>query len=65
MNARVSRGGSSTRYSLRKWTVEPVYGEIEHGRGFRQFLLRGLAGVSGEWRLLCTAHNQLKLAAAR
>jgi hypothetical protein len=31
---------------------------------FRQFLLRGLENVRGEWAMLCTAHNLLKLAHA-
>ena len=33
------------RYALRMQTVEPVFGQIKQGRGFRQFLLRGLAKV--------------------
>ena len=37
------------RYGLRKETVEPVFGQIKQGRGFRQFLLRGLDKVNGEW----------------
>ena len=49
------------RYGLRKETVEPVFGQIKQGRGFRQFLLRGLAKVNGEWSLICTGHNLLKL----
>jgi hypothetical protein len=65
MDARLKRGGWSTRYRLRKCTVEPVFGQIKHGRGFRQFHLRGVDGVRGEWSLLCTAHNLLKLAASR
>ena len=31
----------------------------------RRYCLRGLAQVRAEWRLVCTAHNLLKLAAAR
>ena len=42
-------------------TVEPVFGQIKQGRGFRQFLLRGLEKVQGEWSLICTTHNLLKL----
>ena len=42
-------------------TVEPVFGQIKQGRGFRQFLLRGLEKVNGEWSLICTGHNLLKL----
>ena len=49
------------RYALRMQTVEPVFGQIKQGRGFRQFLLRGLAKVQGEWSLICTGHNLLKL----
>ena len=49
------------RYALRMETVEPVFGQIKQGRGFRQFLLRGLAKVNREWLLICTGHNLLKL----
>jgi transposase len=49
------------RYALRMETVEPVFGQIKQGRGFRQFLLRGLEKVKREWQLICTGHNLLKL----
>ena len=49
------------RYALRMETVEPVFGHIKQGRGFRQFLLRGLAKVNWEWLLICAGHNLLKL----
>ena len=49
------------RYALRMQTVEPVFGQIKQGRGLRQFLLRGLEKVNGEWSLICTGHNLLKL----
>ena len=49
------------RYSINKETVEPVFGQIKQGRGFRQFLLRGLEKINGEWSLICTGHNLLKL----
>jgi len=60
---RLRRGGFRSRYRLRKQVVEPVFGQIKQARGFRQFLLRGENKVAGEWSLLCTAHNLLKLAA--
>ena len=47
-------------YSRRKVIVEPVFGQIKN-RGFRQFLLRGLAKVRAEWSLICLTHNLLKL----
>ena len=51
-------------YAARKCVVEPVFGQIKQARGFRQFLLRGLKKVQGEWALLCMTHNLLKVYAA-
>ena len=48
-------------YSRRKTVVEPVFGQIKQARGFRQFLLRGLEKVQGEWAIICLTHNILKL----
>src|SRR2546426_103579 len=48
-------------YNLRAAIVEPVFAHIKHLRGFRQFLLRGLAQVEAEWLLVCMTHNLLKL----
>jgi transposase len=47
-------------YARRKCMVEPVFGQIKQARGFRQFLLRGLKKVRGEWALICMTHNLLK-----
>jgi hypothetical protein len=44
-------------YRLRKCTVEPVIGIIKAVLGFRQFSLRGLDAVDGEWALVCLAFN--------
>ena len=48
-------------YARRKTIVEPVFGQIKQAQGFRQFLLRGLNKVQGEWALVCMAHNLLKV----
>jgi transposase len=48
-------------YRMRKAVVEPVFGQIKEGRGFRRFLLRGLEKVQAEWQLICATHNLLKL----
>ena len=48
-------------YAARKTIVEPVFGQIKQARGFRQFLLRGIHKVRGEWSLLCLTHNILKI----
>jgi transposase len=44
-------------YALRKHTPEPVFGIIKSVLGFRQFLLRGLDNVRGEWSLVTMAWN--------
>jgi hypothetical protein len=44
-------------YALRKQTPEPVFGIIKSAMGFRQFLLRGLANVKGEWNLVTMSWN--------
>jgi len=56
---RTKRGQAA--YARRKATVEPVFGQIKHVRGFKQFLLRGLENVGFEWLLWCLTHNLLKL----
>lgn len=48
-------------YGLRKCTVEPVIGIIKETLGFRQFSLRGLKKVAGEWNLVCLAFNVKRL----
>jgi transposase len=48
-------------FSRRKVIVEPVFAQIKHVRGFRQFLLRGLRQVEAEWLLVCMTHNLLKV----
>ena len=48
-------------YALRKQTPEPVFGIIKSALGFRQFLLRGLDNVRGEWSLVTMAYNMKRL----
>jgi hypothetical protein len=48
-------------YAARKCVVEPVFGQIKQARGFRQFVLRGIQKVKGEWALGCLTHNILRL----
>ena len=52
-------------YALRKQTVEPVFGIIKSVLGFRQFSLRGLKKVTGEWTLVCLAWNLKRMAVLR
>lgn len=53
------------RYGLRKQTVEPVFGIIKTVMRFRQFLLRGLDAVRGEWSLVTMAWNIRRMAVLR
>jgi hypothetical protein len=61
MAAKVRTPVGRALYARRKVIVEPVFGQIKEVRGFRRFLLRGLAKIRGEWRLVCLTHNLLKL----
>jgi transposase len=61
MTAKLTSSDGTATYSRRKATVEPVFGQMKECRGFRRFHLRGLRGASGEWSLLSTCHNLLKL----
>ena len=51
--------------ALSKQTVEPVFGIIKSVMGFRQFSLRGLKRVAGEWNLVCLAWNVKRMAVLR
>ena len=61
MAAKVRTPEGRALYARRKVNVEPVFGQIKEGRGFRRFLLRGLANIRGEWSLVCLTHNLLKI----
>jgi transposase len=61
MAAKVRTPQGHALYARRKVIGEPVFGQIKEVRGFRRFLLRGLANIRGEWRLICLTHNLLKL----
>ena len=61
MKAKVLTDEGRAKYGLRKETAEPVFGQIKQCMGFRQFSMRGRKACEGEWSLVCTAHNLLKL----
>jgi transposase len=48
-------------YSRRNHTVETAFGIIKEVMGFRNFLLRGVEKVSGEWELVCLSYNLKRL----
>jgi hypothetical protein len=55
MSHRLQTPEGKKLYALRKQTPEPVFGIIKSVMGFRQFLLRGLDQVQGEWSLVTMA----------
>jgi transposase len=57
MRYRLQTKEGKKRYALRKQTPEPVFGIIKSVLGFRQFMLRGLDKVRGEWSLVTMAWN--------
>jgi hypothetical protein len=61
MTHRLKTVAGKAIYAKRKSTVEPVFGIIKAAMGFRQFLLRGLELVAGEWNLVCVAYNIKRL----
>jgi hypothetical protein len=61
MAAKVRTPAGRALYARRKVIVEPVFGQSKEARGFRRFLLRGLAKIRGEWRLVCLPHKLLKI----
>jgi len=52
-------------YKRRKCTVEPVFGQIKEGMGFRRYFYRGRQKVRSEWNLVCAAFNIKKIAALK
>ena len=65
MTHRLNTIAGKAAYAIRKQTVEPVFGIIKSVMGFRQFSLRGLRKVTGEWNLVCLAWNVKRMAVLR
>ena len=61
MSHRLQTPAGKKLYALRKQTPEPVFGIIKSVMGFRQFLLRGLDNVQGEWSLVTMAWNMKRM----
>jgi transposase len=61
MEHRLKTPEGKKRYALRKQIPEPVFGIIKSALGFRQFLLRGIDRVRGEWNLVTMAWNMKRM----
>ena len=62
MAARLRSKRGRAKYKRRKHIAEPPFGWMKRVLGFRQFSLRGLLKVSGEFRLVCLALNLRRMA---
>ena len=61
MREKLAAEAGKALYKMRKAIVEPVFAQIKEVRSLRRFRLRGLERANGEWKLICTTHNLLKL----
>jgi len=61
MLQRLESPDAAAAFAKRGTTVEPVFGNLKQNLGYRRFSRRGFTAVASEWRLICTAHNLLKL----
>ena len=61
MRQRLNDPAGKKLYQKRCGIVEPVFGMIKETLGYRRFLMRGLQKVKGEWAVICTVFNLIKL----
>jgi Transposase DDE domain len=61
MRAVLSSANGHRRYAKRKQTVEPLYGDTKHNKGFTRFQRRGRVKARTELRLLMMARNLTKI----
>ena len=63
MRKKLASLAGQVEYGRRKWIAEAPHGWIKQQLGFRQFSLRGLRSVQGEWDLVCLALNIKRMSA--
>ena len=61
MRQRLKTDEGRRKYIQRMWTTEPVFGHLKFNLGYKQFLLRTLKKVKGEFRLMCIGYNLKKM----
>jgi transposase len=57
MREKLKTAHGRTLYTLRKTTIEPVFGQIKYNRRVDRFMRRGRAAVHSELRLVAATHN--------
>ena len=61
MRRRLKTDEGRKKYIQRMWTTEPIFGHLKFNLGYKQFLLRTLKKVKGEFRLMCIGYNLKKM----
>ena len=61
MQARLATDEGRALYRQRSPAIEPIFGQIKHGRAMGRFQRRGLAACTSEWKLIAATHNLLNL----
>jgi len=61
MRKRLQTAEGRKKYTQRMWTTEPIFGHLKFNLGYKQFLLRTLKKVKGEFRLMCIGYNLKKM----
>ncbi len=61
MRERLRSEDGRRKYQKRLHTIEPVFGHLKYNLGYRQFLLRAIEKVRGEFRLMCIAYNLMRM----
>ena len=61
MEHRLRTPEGTKAYARRSHTVEPVFADAKHNRGWRRFRRRGLDAARSEWALMTLSHNIAKL----
>ena len=61
MRKRLDTEEGKRKYGMRKYMVEPVFGDMKHNRNMRGLLLREKLKAKGEFLLMCIAHNLRKI----
>ena len=61
MREKLLSDDGKTKYFMRHYIIEPIFGHLKFNVGYRNFLLRGLEKVRAEFKLMCIGWNLKKM----
>ena len=53
MREKLVSDDGKTKYFMRQYIIEPIFGHLKFNVGYRNFLLRGLEKACAEFKLMC------------